>query len=932
MGMKSPARSLSGKLFAFLLLPILAVILASGAITFRSSTAALADANEGQYLTLRKALEELAGASYQMTRATVESNLRVAEAVLRPRLTLSDQKTRLHAVDQTNGSGRDVDVATLFLDGRPAFGETGRIDSVANLVGCAATIFQSIPGGLVRLATTVRKADGKRAIGTFIPQGSPVYKAISRGERYYGRALVAGDWYVTAYAPVIIEGRVVGAVFVGVPQGNLDVLRSRVVSFKVGEHGFAQILDTSGKQVIHPDRSLEGTIRKSAQHAAMLANKTGVIEGAQQSDLNGRRGGKVVYAYTLIPEMQWIVSACAYKDELDAPVVRIRDSLFATFLAAFAIASLLGVVVTRSVTRRLEQCVAIADRVSKGDVDVEIEVDSRDEIGELKSAMRRMVGAIGRMGEDVSHLARSASQGVLSVRADASRHEGRFRGIVEEFNGALDAIVDPLRIAAERIDLLSRGEIPPRITQGYDGDFDALRASINLCIDAIEALVEDSRLLAGGLAEGRLSVRADVARHSGDYRRIVEGFNGALDAVIGPLRIAARKIDQLSKGDIPPRITDEFHGDFDTLRTNLNHCIDAVASMVDDSQSLARAVSEGRLSARADDKRHQGDFRRIVGGMNETLASVVAPFNAAAAALDRLAERDLATRMSGDYHGDFDGIRASFDKAAGNLCEAMRHASETARHVASASGRIDAESRLLAAGAQEQARSLSDIGRSLGDMSRMVLANAEKAALAQSIATSATTDASEGGQAMARMSQAIERIRASSAETASIVRTIDDIAMQTNLLALNAAVEAARAGEAGKGFAIVAEEVRALAQRSAEAARSTGSKIGEAVDNTGEGVRIVAEVARFFAAISEGVKRMETLATEIAAASREQSLGLRKVEEAKSDLETIVGRNAANAQGGATAAEALGVRAQELQTLLSMFRIDGARAPRAGRI
>ncbi|HQF56355.1 MAG TPA: methyl-accepting chemotaxis protein, partial [Fibrobacteria bacterium] len=152
----------------------------------------------------------------------------------------------------------------------------------------------------------------------------------------------------------------------------------------------------------------------------------------------------------------------------------------------------------------------------------------------------------------------------------------------------------------------------------------------------------------------------------------------------------------------------------------------------------------------------------------------------------------------------------------------------------------------------------------------------------------------------------------------------DEIAFQTNLLALNAAVEAARAGEAGKGFAVVAEEVRDLAQRSAHAARITADKIGESVGNSYEGVKIAAEVSDAFAAIAQGVREVNGLVTEIAAASKAQAQGLDEVNRATSQMDKITQQNAANSEEGASEAQELGAQAKELQALLSRFRIGGA--------
>lgn len=145
--MKFQPRSLFGKLFLQLLLPILLVILASGIFTYKCSTRALAAANEGQYLTLRKALKDLAGTSYQMTQQMVESNLRTAAAILLPQLTVSDERETMKAIDQETKESRQVVVPSMRLAGSRAYGDTRWVDSVTNLVKGATTVFQMIPGG-----------------------------------------------------------------------------------------------------------------------------------------------------------------------------------------------------------------------------------------------------------------------------------------------------------------------------------------------------------------------------------------------------------------------------------------------------------------------------------------------------------------------------------------------------------------------------------------------------------------------------------------------------------------------------------------------------------------------------------------------------------------------------------------------------------------
>jgi methyl-accepting chemotaxis protein len=190
---------------------------------------------------------------------------------------------------------------------------------------------------------------------------------------------------------------------------------------------------------------------------------------------------------------------------------------------------------------------------------------------------------------------------------------------------------------------------------------------------------------------------------------------------------------------------------------------------------------------------------------------------------------------------------------------------------------------------------------------------------------------------MVKMSKAINDIQKSAAETAKIIKVIDEIAFQTNLLALNAAVEAARAGEAGKGFAVVAEEVRNLAMRSAEAAKNTAAMIEESVQNSRNGVSIAEEVGKTLEEITAASTKVNALVGEIAAASNEQAQGIGQVNTAVTQMDKVTQSNAAAAEESASASEELAAQATQLsgvvKDLLTLVggksSTDTVAAPRA---
>ncbi len=225
--------------------------------------------------------------------------------------------------------------------------------------------------------------------------------------------------------------------------------------------------------------------------------------------------------------------------------------------------------------------------------------------------------------------------------------------------------------------------------------------------------------------------------------------------------------------------------------------------------------------------------------------------------------------------------------------------------VAAAADQVSGASQVMAEGASEQAASLERTSAALLEMSATTKNNASSAKQASEDARNVQHLARKGGQGMKRLSNAIDKIKESSDESARIMKTIDEIAFQTNLLALNAAVEAARAGDAGKGFAVVAEEVRSLAQRSADASRDTSDLITQSLESSERGVQVLGEVSDMLDRINEGVDSVNQSLSSVDTASREQAQGVDEISQAVTELDRVTQSNAASAEETASASEEL---------------------------
>lgn len=246
---------------------------------------------------------------------------------------------------------------------------------------------------------------------------------------------------------------------------------------------------------------------------------------------------------------------------------------------------------------------------------------------------------------------------------------------------------------------------------------------------------------------------------------------------------------------------------------------------------------------------------------------------------------------------------------------AVKNLNDSADQIASASMQVSSASQSLAEGASEQASAIEETSSSLEEMSSMTKQNAGNAGQADSLMKQANQIVHRANQSMTLLTDSMQKISEASDETSKIIKTIDDVAFQTNLLALNAAVEAARAGEAGAGFAVVAEEVRNLAMRAAEAARNTSELIEGTVKKVKEGSDLVVMTNDAFAEVAKSSEKVAGLVGEISAASNEQAQGIDQVNKAVAEMDKVTQQTAANAEESASASEELNAQAQQMKNI-----------------
>jgi methyl-accepting chemotaxis protein len=590
------------------------------------------------------------------------------------------------------------------------------------------------------------------------------------------------------------------------------------------------------------------------------------------------------------------------------------------------------------VQRRIHHVTETAKKVSEGNLEDLAEykkIGRRSEHDQLVPSLTTMMESIAAVVADANALSKAAVEGKLATRADTSKHQGDFRKTVQGVNDTLDAVIGPLNVAAKYLEQISKGDIPAKITESYKGDFNAIGNNLNACIDGLGGLREAAVVLK------KMALNDYSKRAEGNYVGIFEEVAKAVNQVqerIHHVTSTVKKVSQGDLGDLPEYKKLGRRSENDELVPSLTAMMENLEALVADTEMLSKAAVEGKLSTRADVSKHQGEYRNVLQGVNETLDAVVAPVQEAGGVLQKIAEGDLTARVTGEYKGDHASIKNDINTMADTLSSSMAQIAQNSQALAGSSEELSAVSHQMSANAEETAsqsnvvsaaaeqvtKNLQTVATATEEMSASIKEIAKNANEAARIATSAVKTAETTNTMVAKLGE-------SSAEVGQVVKVITSIAQQTNLLALNATIEAARAGEAGKGFAVVANEVKELAKETAKATEDISRKIeaiqGDtkgAVEAIGQISGVILQVNDISNTIASAVEEQTATTNEIARNVQEGAKGGSQVAENIVAVAQAAKSTTQGANDTQTAAGELARMAADLQKVVSGFRFDDA--------
>ena len=409
---------------------------------------------------------------------------------------------------------------------------------------------------------------------------------------------------------------------------------------------------------------------------------------------------------------------------------------------------------------------------------------------------------------------------------------------------------------------------------------------------------------------GVLNNTMDEDSVSIDFYDSAVNINQMIASFIKPLEMTTEYLNKIASGVIPNKISENYKGDFNNIKNNLNSLID-VNTKIEDTRNKEKEI-----------KKYQD---------NEAFKLKVV--------LDAMSQSDLSKYYTPENGTDdtkevsnvFNGISQALNGCLDSLSEVIDKVKTGAVQVNSAAGQVSSAAQSLSTGASNQAASLEEITSSVTEISSQTNTNSQNAEQANILSLESRNNAKVGNSQMKDLILAMKDINESSSSISKVVKTIDDIAFQINLLSLNAAVEAARAGKHGKGFAVVADEVKNLAGRSAKASRETASLIEDSVKRVNAGTKIVDNTAEALEKIENGSTKVTDLVGEISSASNEQATGVAEISTGLGEVSNVTQQIAANAEETAATAEEMSSQAVELESVVNGFKLNSNHNSKNGR-
>jgi methyl-accepting chemotaxis protein len=356
-------------------------------------------------------------------------------------------------------------------------------------------------------------------------------------------------------------------------------------------------------------------------------------------------------------------------------------------ILALGAAIVIGLILGTSMSKSVRKVVESVGRIAVGDLSQKLDAQSKDELGVLARSVNTCIDNINSLVADAGMLAQAAVDGRLSTRADASKHLGDYRKIVDGVNKTLDAVINPINVTARYVDDISKGVIPPIITDTYNGDFNIIKNNLNAVVKMMSDLLKETDIIIKAATDGELDKRANASLFLGGWNQLVAGVNSTITAIVDPLMVTADYVDKVAKGVIPPEITTVYKGQYNLIKTNLNAVVKMMSELLKETDIITKAAADGELDKRANAGLFQGGWNQLVSGVNSTITAIVDPLMVTADYVDKVAKGVIPPEITTVYKGQYNLIKTNLNAVVKMMSELLKETDFIVK--AAADGELD---------------------------------------------------------------------------------------------------------------------------------------------------------------------------------------------------------------------------------------------------